>query len=61
VLQSFYMLAVAIAGSDGSYPFYLDTIMSLASSTGAVLIWFAFFPPPSYLRWVSRRPAFRAA
>jgi len=54
-------LAAAIAGSNGSYPIYLDTIMSLASSTGAVLIWFAFFAPPSCLRWVSRGPAFRAA
>jgi len=61
VSQFFYMVAVAIAGADGSYPFYLDTIMGIASSTGGILIWLAFFPPPAYLRWVSRAPALRAA
>jgi hypothetical protein len=57
VSQFFYLLAVAIAGLTGSYPFILDRIMSAATSTGSIMIWLAFFPPPAYLRWVSRTSA----
>ncbi len=55
VSQSVYMTAVAITGIAGSYPFFFDAIMSAASSTGAIMIWLAFFPPVAYLRWVSRK------
>ncbi|HXV37342.1 MAG TPA: hypothetical protein VEC18_09340, partial [Myxococcota bacterium] len=55
VSQATYMVAIAIAGAEGIYPYVLDGIMSTATSIGSILIWLAFFPPLAYLRFLSRK------
>jgi hypothetical protein len=55
VSQSVEMMGTAIAGATGVYPNYLDAVMSAATSTGAIMLWLAFFPPVGYLRWISRK------
>jgi len=53
VTELIYMTAIAIGGSQGSYPFIFDAIMIATTTAGALLVILAFFPPPSYLRWVA--------
>jgi hypothetical protein len=61
VSQATYMMAIAIAGAEGVYPYVLDGIMSTATSIGSILIWLAFFPPLAYLRFLSRKYESEAA
>lgn len=53
ITELLYMAGVAMAGSDGSYPFIFDAFMIVTTTVGGFLVLLAFFPPPIYLRWVT--------
>jgi hypothetical protein len=47
-----WMFAALVVARGGVYPFVFDAVMIASTMVSAVAIWFAFFPPSVYRRWL---------
>lgn len=47
-----WMFAALVVARGGVYPFVFDAIMIGSTVVSAAAIWFAFFPPSAYRRWL---------
>jgi hypothetical protein len=56
-----WMFAALVVARGGVYPYAFDAIMIGSTVVAAVAIWFAFFPPSAYRRWLQASGARAAA